>query len=233
MTHVLLIDDERKLTDPLRSSFERAGYQVTVANDGHTGLSLALVEKPDVIVLDVMMPGLDGWRVCQAIRQHSTVPIIMLTALDDSMDRIKGLELGADDYLVKPFGFKEIEAHIRAMLRRVQLDRGNQMPLKITVGDIVLDLEAHTVTKDGQEVAMRQKEFEILSLLMNNTGKVITRERLFDEIWGTEWLGDTRTLDVHMSWLRAKLERDPANPVYLQTVRGVGYRFIDPERSQS
>ncbi|MBZ0284477.1 MAG: response regulator transcription factor [Anaerolineae bacterium] len=230
MSHVLLIDDEKKLTEPLRSSFERAGYQITVANDGHTGLSLALIEKPDVIVLDVMMPGLDGWRVCEAIRQHSNVPIIMLTALDDSLDRIKGLELGADDYLVKPFGFKEIEAHIRAMLRRVQLDRGNQMPLQISVGDIVLDLEAHTVTKGGKEIAMRQKEFEILSLLMNNIGKVVTRERLFDEVWGTDWLGDTRTLDVHMSWLRAKLENDPANPIYLQTIRGVGYRFSDPER---
>lgn len=231
MAHVLLIDDERKLTDPLRSSFERAGYQITIANDGHTGLSLALVEKPDVIVLDVMMPGLDGWRVCEAIRQHSNVPIIMLTALDDSLDRIKGLELGADDYLVKPFGFKEIEAHIRAMLRRVQLDRGNQMPLQIKVGDIVLDLEAHTITKNGKEIAMRHKEFDILALLMNNIGKVVTRERLFDEVWGTDWLGDTRTLDVHMSWIRAKLERDPANPVYLQTVRGVGYRFTEPERS--
>lgn len=231
MSHVLLIDDERKLTDPLRSSFERAGYQITIANDGHTGLSLALVAKPDVIVLDVMMPGLDGWRVCEAIRQHSNVPIIMLTALDDSLDRIKGLELGADDYLVKPFGFKEIEAHIRAMLRRVQLDRGNQLPQQISVGDIVLDLEAHTLTKGGKEIPMRQKEFEILSLLMNNTGKVVTRERLFDEVWGTDWLGDTRTLDVHMSWMRAKLETDPTNPVYLQTIRGVGYRFTVPERS--
>lgn len=231
MSHVLLIDDERKLTDPLRSSFERAGYQITVANDGHTGLSMALVAKPDVIVLDVMMPGLDGWRVCEAIRQHSNVPIIMLTALDDSLDRIKGLELGADDYLVKPFGFKEIEAHIRAMLRRVQLDRGNQMPLQISIGDIVLDLEAHTVTKGGNKIAMRQKEFEILSLLMNNIGKVVTRERLFDEVWGTEWLGDTRTLDVHMSWIRAKLETDPTNPIYLQTIRGVGYRFTELEPS--
>jgi len=230
MPHILLIDDEKKLTDPLRSSFERADYTVSVANDGHTGLSMAMVEKPDVIVLDVMMPGLDGWRVCEAIRQHSNVPIIMLTALDDSLDRIKGLELGADDYLVKPFGFKELEAHVRAMLRRVQLDQGNQMPLQISIGDIVLDVEAHTVTKGGKEIAMRQKEFEILSLLMNNIGKVVTRERLFDEVWGTDWLGDTRTLDVHMSWLRAKLENDPANPIYLQTIRGVGYRFSDPER---
>ncbi len=230
MAHILLIDDEKKLTDPLRSSFERAGYDVTVANDGHTGLSMALVEKPDVIVLDVMMPGLDGWRVCQAIREHSIVPIIMLTALDDTMDRIKGLEIGADDYLVKPFGFKELEAHIRAMLRRVRLDQGDHLLQRITANRIVLDLEAHTVMKDGDEITLRQKEFEILTLLMSNMGKVVTRERLFDEVWGTDWLGDTRTLDVHMSWLRAKLEDDPTNPIYLQTVRGVGYRFVDPER---
>ncbi|MCB9454714.1 MAG: response regulator transcription factor [Anaerolineaceae bacterium] len=229
MAHILLIDDEKKLTDPLRSSFERSGYQVTVANDGHSGLSMALVEKPDVIILDVMMPGLDGWQVCAAIRQHSVIPIIMLTALDDSMDRIKGLELGADDYLVKPFGFNELEAHVRAMLRRVQLDQGNPTPKRITAGKIVLDLEAHTVTCDNEALILRQKEYEILTLLMTNMGKVVTREQLFDEIWGTDWLGDTRTLDVHMSWLRAKLEDDPTNPAYLQTVRGVGYRFVSPE----
>ncbi|MFZ4813069.1 MAG: winged helix-turn-helix domain-containing protein [Phototrophicaceae bacterium] len=229
MPHLLLIDDERKLTDPLSASFKRAGYAVSVANDGHTGLSLAMVEKPDVIVLDVMMPGLDGWQVCQAVRQHSAVPIIMLTALDDSIDRIKGLEMGADDYLVKPFSYKELEAHVRAMLRRVQLDRGEQAAPQITIGSITLDLEAHVVTKDGQVVAVRQKEYEILTLLMTNPGKVISRDRLFDEVWGTDWLGDTRTLDVHMSWLRGKLEDDPTHPVYLQTVRGVGYRFAKPE----
>lgn len=229
MPHILLIDDEPKLTNPLRASFERSGYTVTVANDGHAGLSLAMVETPDVIVLDVMMPGLDGWQVCQAVRQHSTVPIIMLTALDDSVDRIKGLELGADDYLVKPFSYKELEAHVRAMLRRVELDRGNHGPTSISIGDITLDLEAHLVTKSGNEVTLRQKEYEILTLLMTHTGKVISRDRLFDEVWGTDWLGDTRTLDVHMSWLRGKLEDDPAHPVYLQTVRGVGYRFVKPE----
>lgn len=227
MAHILLIDDEKKITDPLKSAFERAGYVVSVAYDGHIGLSLALVEKPDVIILDVMMPNLDGWQVCGAIRQFSTVPIIMLTALDDSTDRIKGLELGADDYLVKPFGYKELEAHVRAMLRRVRLDHQalpNIQP-RITIGDITLDLEAHTVHKNDQEISLRQKEYDILVLLMTNMGKVITRERLFDEVWGTDWLGDTRTLDVHMSWLRSKLEDDPTNPHYLQTVRGVGYRF--------
>jgi DNA-binding response OmpR family regulator len=230
MPTILLIDDEQKLTRPLESSFERAGYSVTVANDGLSGLSLALVTRPDVIVLDVMMPGLDGWQVCQSIREHSTTPIIMLTALDDSTDRIKGLELGADDYLVKPFGYKELEAHVRAMLRRVRLDQGPLQQQRVTVGNLVLDLEAHTVTRDGQALTLRQKEYEILSLLMTNLGKVVTRERLFDEVWGTDWLGDTRTLDVHMSWLRAKLEPDPANPIYLQTIRGVGYRFANPDQ---
>jgi DNA-binding response OmpR family regulator len=229
MPHILLVDDEKKLTDPLRASFERTGYTVTVANDGHTGLSLAMIDPFDVVILDVMMPGLDGWRVCQAIRQHSTVPIIMLTALDDSTDRIKGLELGADDYLVKPFGFKELAAHVAAMLRRVRLDRGELVSKRITVGGLTLDLEARTVMLNGLEIMLRQKEFEILSLLMANMGKVVTRERLFDEVWGTDWLGDTRTLDVHMSWLRAKLESDPSNPVYLQTVRGIGYRFHNPD----
>lgn len=227
--HILLIDDERKLTDPLQAAFERAGYSVSVAHDGHAGLSLAIMENPDLIVLDVMMPGLDGWQVCQAVRQRSPVPIIMLTALDDSVDRIKGLELGADDYLVKPFSYKELEAHVRAVLRRVKLDRGAHTPPRIHIGDITLDLDAHIVTKTGQEIVLRYKEYEILTLLMSNPGKVITRDRLFDEVWGTDWLGDTRTLDVHMSWLRRKLEDDPAQPVYLQTVRGVGYRFMNPE----
>lgn len=226
MVHILLIDDEIKITSPLKASFERTGYTVTVANDGHIGLSLALVEKPDVIVLDVMMPGLDGWQVCQSIRQHSVTPIIMLTALDDSIDRIRGLELGADDYLVKPFGYKELEAHVRAMLRRVQLDQGTQAPNRIVSGDIELNIESHTVTKNGEVLIMRQKEFEILTLLMSNMNKVVTREQLFDDIWGTDWLGDTRTLDVHMSWLRSKIEDDPSHPIYLLTVRGVGYRFM-------
>lgn len=232
MANILLIDDERKITDPLKASFERDGYQVAIAADGHTGLSLALVNKPDVIVLDVMMPGLDGWKVCRAIREHNNhAPIIMLTALGDSTDRIKGLESGADDYLVKPFGYKELEAHVRAMLRRVQLDKGDAPVQRLSAGDIVLDMQARTVTKDGHEIPMRQKEFDILALLMANAGTVVSRERLFDEIWGTDWLGDTRTLDVHMSWLRAKLEDNPAEPQYLQTVRGVGYRFNNPQRS--
>ncbi len=228
MTHILLIDDDRMLTQPLRSAFERAGYQVSVAHDGHSGLGKALSEHPDVIVLDVMLPGMDGWQVCQAIRQQTSVPIIMLTALDDSVDRIHGLELGADDYLVKPFGFQELHAHVRAMLRRVNLDMRIQLPQVMQIGDLEVNLAAHTVTKKGQLVNLRQKEYDILVLLMSNTERVVKRDELFDRIWGTDWLGDTRTLDVHMSWLRSKLEDDPTHPVYLQTVRGVGYRFSDP-----
>jgi two-component system response regulator RegX3 len=230
MPHILLIDDDRSLTDPLKVALENAGYEVSVAHDGRSGLDLALETQPDVIVLDVMMPVLNGWEVCQSIREHSPVPIIMLTALDDRTDRIRGLELGADDYLVKPFGFLELHAHIKAMLRRVTLD--TQLPQTLAAGNIQVNLATHTVTLGGQPVSLRQKEYEILVLLMSNADRVVTRNELFDVVWGTDWMGDTRTLDVHMSWLRSKLEADPANPVYFQTVRGIGYRFVMPEGAE-
>jgi DNA-binding response OmpR family regulator len=230
--HILLIDDDTRLTSPLRTSFERAGYTCAVANDGHTGLSKALVEHPDVVILDVMMPGLDGWKVCESIRQHSNVPIIMLTALDDSVDRIRGLELGADDYLIKPFSFQELHAHVRAMLRRVNLTMQTPAAHILRAGDIEVNLQKHEVTRSGQLVSLRQKEYDILVLLMSNSERVIRRDELLDRVWGLEWLGDTRTLDVHMSWLRSKLEPDPAHPLYFQTVRGVGYRFAFPVEAQ-
>jgi DNA-binding response OmpR family regulator len=228
MPSILLIDDDVMLTRPLQTAFERAGYTVFVANDGYAGLSRAQMETPDVIVLDVMMPDMDGWEVCKAIRQRSPVPIIMLTALDDTVDRIKGLELGADDYLVKPFGFHELHAHVRAMLRRVNLDTRPEHGDILRGGEIEVNLATHIVTRRGEAINMRQKEYEILVLLMSNSTRVVTRAELFDEVWGTDWLGDTRTLDVHMSWLRSKLEDDPTHPVYLLTVRGVGYRFGIP-----
>jgi DNA-binding response OmpR family regulator len=231
MTHLLLIDDDTRLTAPLRASFERSGYTVSVANDGHTGLSKALVENPDVVILDVMMPGLDGWTVCQAIRERSPVPILMLTALDDGTDRIHGLEIGADDYLVKPFGFQELHAHVKAMLRRINLGVQSVPTQMLRSGGIEVNLQTHTVKGDGEVVMLRQKEYEILVLLMSNNNRVITRDELFDRIWGTDWLGDTRTLDVHMSRLRSKLEPDPEHPIYLQTVRGVGYHFAAPVES--
>ncbi len=225
MAHVLLIDDDAKLTGPLRAAFLKAEYQVTVADDGPSGLSKALIEHPDVIVLDVQMPGLDGWVVCKTIREHSPVPIIMLTALDDSIDRIRGLELGADDYLVKPFAFQELHAHIKAMLRRVTMISRSTESVILRSDEIELNFQTREVTCRGQLVAMRQKEFDILALLMTNSERVVRRDELFDRVWGTDWLGDTRTLDVHMSWLRSKLEVDSTHPVYLQTVRGIGYRF--------
>ena len=225
MPHILLIDDDSMLTEPLCNGFVRAGYTVSTANDGHSGIGKVLVEHPDVIVLDVMMPGMDGWQVCQAVRQQTGVPIIMLTALDDPTDRIRGLELGADDYLVKPFGFNELHAHVKAMLRRVSIDTSSPTPQLLCAGDIEVNLATHTVMKKDQVITLRHKEYEILVLLMMNAERVVTRNELFDDVWGTDWLGDTRTLDVHMSWLRAKLEDDPAHPIYFQTIRGVGYRF--------
>lgn len=231
MPYILLIDDDRSLTGPLKASLENTGYTVSVAHDGRSGLAQALDTCPDVVVLDVMMPVMSGWEVCQAIRQQSPMPIIMLTALDDSIDRIRGLDLGADDYLVKPFGFQELHAHIKAMLRRVTLDTKFDQSDLLRAGDIVVNLAAHAVTLRGKTVNLRQKEYDILVLLLSNSHRVVTRNELFDVIWGTDWLGDTRTLDVHMSWLRSKLEDDPANPRYFQTVRGVGYRFMVPIES--
>ncbi len=225
MPHILLIDDDRLLVRPLRDAFVDAGYDVSMAHDGRSGIDMARTIQPDVIVLDVMMPELNGWEVCQAIRSQSNVPIIMLTALDDSIDRIRGLELGADDYLIKPFSFQELYAHVKAMLRRVSLDTRTDHIARLRSGNIEVNLPTHTVTLRGEPVSLRQKEYDILVLLMTHADRVVTREELFDEVWGTDWLGDTRTLDVHMSWLRAKLEDDPAHPACFQTIRGVGYRF--------
>ncbi|GAB4575151.1 MAG: response regulator transcription factor [Anaerolineae bacterium] len=231
--HILIIDDDRKLVEPLQQAFENAGYRVSAAHDGPTGLTLALHGHPDVVILDVMMPGMSGWEVCQQIRQQSPVPIIMLTAMDDTLDRVRGLELGADDYLTKPFSFAALHAHVRAMLRRVSLDAHFTAMPRLRSGALEVNLATRTVYRQGEEVSLRQKEFEILALLMTHADRVVTRDELFDTVWGMDWLGDTRTLDVHMSWLRAKLEDDPTNPAYIKTVRGVGYRFAMPVETQT
>jgi DNA-binding response OmpR family regulator len=173
-----------------------------------------------------MMPQMDGWDVCRALRQDSTVPILMLTALGDEVDRILGLELGADDYLTKPFSTRELIARLKALLRRVELDRRQQTAGdQIVVGNLRLELNTHRAFKDGEELMLRQKEYDLLSLLLSRPGEVITRAEFFDQVWGTDWLGDTRTLDVHIRWLREKIEQDPGQPRLIQTVRGVGYRF--------
>ena len=233
MTKILLIDDDEKLTDPVQYQLTALGYRVSVAEDGQVGLGLALVEKPDVIVLDIMLPGMDGWQVCQEIRRFSQVPIIMLTALGAEVDRIRGLELGADDYLNKPFSFQELVARIRAMLRRVQWDQDSPEETEIRIGDIRLDTPSRRAFKGPTELVLRHKEYDLLLLLMEQAGKVVGRETLFNQVWGTDWFGDMRTLDVHIRWLRQKIEDDPSNPRYIQTVRGVGYRFATSEELQA
>ena|SRR5436853_1220636 len=229
MTTVLIVDDDTRLTEPIQYQLETLGYTVAVAHDGSAGLRMVLSQKPDVVVLDIMLPGMDGWQVCQEIRMFSQVPIIMLTALGLEVDRIRGLELGADDYLTKPFSFQELVAHIKSILRRVQWDQSLIPDSQWSIGRVTLNLAAHRAFKDGVELTLRNKEYELLSLLMQQSGKVLTREVLFNQIWGTDWLGDTRTLDVHIRWLRQKIEDDPSTPRYIQTVRNVGYRFATAE----
>jgi len=227
MTSILLVDDERMITDPLQRSLKLAGYEVMVANNGRDGLAMAYKAKPDIIVLDVLMPEMDGWDVCRALRRESTVPILMLTALGDEVDRILGLELGADDYLTKPFSTRELVARIKALLRRLAFDHQDRTASDQLKGaDLRLDLSSHRAFKGDQELVLRQKEYDLLFLLLSRQGEVITRAEFFDQVWGTDWLGDTRTLDVHIRWLREKVEADPGQPRLIQTVRGVGYRFV-------
>ena len=230
MTTVLLIDDEIMITEPLARALRQAGYDVQVAHNGRDGLALAHSQQPDAVLLDVLMPLMDGWEVCRALRRDSTVPILMLTALGDEVDRILGLELGADDYIVKPFSPRELIARLRALLRRVELDRRPTADDdQIIAGPLRLDLNSHRAFKEGVELPLRQKEYDLLALLLSHPGQVVTRAEFFDQVWGTDWLGDTRTLDVHIRWLREKIEADPGQPRLIQTVRGVGYRFAKEE----
>ncbi len=227
MPSVVLIEDDRSIAAPLVRTLEGMGYTVSTAADGASGLEMALARQPDLVILDIMLPEMDGWEVCKAIRLKSVVPILMLTALSDEVDRVVGLELGADDYLTKPFSTRELIARIKALLRRVEFD-ATQSTRKnlVTVGELKIDLDRRQVFKADQELNLRFKEFELLSLLVENAGEIVTRADIFDKVWGTEWLGDMRTLDVHIRWLREKLEDDPGQPKYIQTVRSVGYRFM-------
>jgi two-component system response regulator RegX3 len=226
MTTILLVDDDKMITGPLANRLQEAGYTVLVANNGRSGLDMTLSKQPDVVVLDVMMPDMDGWEVCKALRRQSPVPILMLTARGDEVDRILGLELGADDYLTKPFSTRELIARLRALRRRIQLDQALPAPVnELAAGPVKLVLNTRQAFVNGREVTLRYKEFELLSLLVSRAGEVVSRADLFDQVWGTDWLGDTRTLDVHIRWLREKIEEDASHPRYIQTVRGVGYLF--------
>jgi DNA-binding response OmpR family regulator len=228
MPKVVLVEDDRLIVEPIVRTLTGLGYEVSTAYDGATGLKKVLENPCDLVILDIMLPEMDGWEVCKAIRSKSVVPIMMLTALSDEIDRILGLELGADEYLTKPFSTRELIARIKALLRRVEFDttQGSANNHTIVIDDLQLDMDRRRVFKGKNELQLRYKEFELLSLLVTNAGETVTRAEIFDKVWGTDWLGDMRTLDVHIRWLREKIEDDPSNPRYIQTVRSVGYRFV-------
>ncbi len=224
MTHILLVEDEIALSEPLSYLLEREGYQVTVAADGPTALAEFDRGGADLILLDLMLPGLPGTEVCRAIRAKSSVPIIMLTAKDSEVDIVVGLELGADDYVTKPYSTRELLARIRAVLRR-RIEESEVDDGMLSAGTVRMDTERHTVSVSDVEVAMPLKEFELLELLMRNAGRVLTRGQLIDRVWGSDYFGDTKTLDVHIKRIRSRIEEKPSEPVMLVTVRGLGYRF--------
>jgi len=218
------------IVDSVRYGLERDGYRVLAAYDGVSGLALARAEAPHLVLLDVMMPALDGLQVCRTLRAETTVPIIMLTARGEEMDKVLGLELGADDYIVKPFSMRELVARIRAQLRRMEMQPQSLAARSIVhIGAVALNHDQHSVTRSGQPVELRPKEFDLLAVLMTQPGHAFERGELLDAVWGPGWIGDTRTLDVHIRWLRQKLEDDPASPRYILTVRGMGYRFAKSE----
>ncbi|MBM7411711.1 two-component system response regulator RegX3 [Clavibacter michiganensis] len=224
MTRIMLVEDEASLSEPLAFLLQREGYEVDVVEDGPAAVAAFDKDGADLILLDLMLPGLPGTEVCREIRTRSAVPIIMLTAKDSEVDIVVGLELGADDYVTKPYSTRELLARIRAVLRRrVEVD---DEPLNVLeVGSVRMDVERHTVEVDGREIAMPLKEFELLELLLRNAGRVLTRGQLIDRVWGSDYFGDTKTLDVHIKRIRSKIEREPSDPVLLVTVRGLGYRF--------
>lgn len=223
MTRILLVEDEGALSEPLAYLLEREGYEVAVAEDGPSAIAEFDRFSADLVLLDLMLPGISGTEVCREIRTRSAVPIIMLTAKDSEVDIVVGLELGADDYVTKPYKTRELLARIRAVLRRqVEQDYDEAV---LVAGTVRMDLERHTVAVNGVDTAMPLKEFELLEVLLRNAGRVLTRGQIIDRVWGTDYFGDTKTLDVHVKRLRSKIELVPSAPVMLVTVRGLGYRF--------
>ncbi len=225
-TTVLVVEDEASFVEALQIGLAREGFDVHVATDGVEALEVFDRVQPDVVLLDVMLPRLSGIDVCRQLRLRSTVPIIMVTAKGAEIDTVVGLEVGADDYVTKPYRIRELVARIRAVLRRAPGDRtGDLSPAAIQVGDVMLDPDVHEVTVAGEPVVMQLKEFELLHLLLTNAGRVLTRETLIDRVWGSDYVGDTKTLDVHIKRLRAKVEPDPATPRRIVTIRGLGYKY--------
>ena len=227
MATILLVEDETLLAETLRYNLEREGYTVITAADGVTGLDLARAEPPDLLILDVMLPKLDGFSVCRILRRETNLPIMMLTARQDEVDRIAGLELGADDYVVKPFSLGELLARVRAILRRSDRQPTGVEREQLTAEGLRVDTGSRRVFRDGLEITLAQKEFDLLVCLIRNRGMALSRDLLLERVWGYDFPGDSRTVDVHVRWLREKVEVDPGKPVYIQTVRGIGYRFND------
>jgi DNA-binding response OmpR family regulator len=223
---VLVVEDEASLASTLSYNLRKNGFNVMQAFDGIEALQVARRGNPDVIVLDLMLPRMDGIEVCRRIRADSDVPIIMLTAKSEELDRVVGLEIGADDYLTKPFSMRELMARVRALLRRSAARGPAEDASQIVAGDLTLDLRGRTVRRAGAEVQLKPKEFDLLFFLAKNAGQVFTREQLLEHVWGYEFFGGSRTVDVHIRWLREKLEASPGSPHHLLTVRGVGYKFV-------
>ncbi len=226
MSKILVVEDEESFSEALAYLLGREGFDVTVADSGPKAIEEFDRVGADLVLLDLMLPGLSGTEVCKQLRQRSDVPIIMLTAKDSEVDKVVGLELGADDYVTKPYSSRELVARIRAVLRR-NSDLGDADPAAgtITVGPVRLDTERHVIAINGSPVQFPLKEFELLEFLMRNCDRVLTRIQIIDRVWGSDYVGDTKTLDVHIKRLRAKIEVDPANPIYIQTVRGLGYKM--------
>ena len=220
---VLVVDDEPTLVATLKYSLERDGYRVLTGTDGEAALGLARSERPDLLILDLMLPVMDGLEVCRVLRKEMSLPILMLTAKTEEVDKVVGLELGADDYVTKPFSMRELLARVHALLRRIEPAGTNGTSL--TSGNLNIDLKRHEAFRDGGPLDLKPKEFELLLFFLRNRGRAFTREQLLREVWGYDFYGDSRTVDVHVRWLRQKIEDEPARPARLITVRGTGYRF--------
>jgi two-component system, OmpR family, response regulator RegX3 len=226
VTRVLIVEDEESFADPLAFLLRKEGFTAAVAGTGQQALDEFDRNGADIVLLDLMLPGMSGTDVCKALRQRSAVPVIMVTARDSEIDKVVGLELGADDYVTKPYSARELIARVRAVLRRGgEAGDGELLPQVLAAGPVRMDVERHVVTVDGVEIPLPLKEFDLLEYLLRNVGRVLTRGQLIDRVWGADYVGDTKTLDVHVKRLRSKIEPDPSSPRHLVTVRGLGYKF--------
>ena len=225
MSKILIVEDEEALSDPLAFLLGREGFQTIVVDNGLDALPVFDREGADLVLLDVMLPGMSGMEVCRKLREVSSVPIIMLTAKDSELDKVLGLELGADDYVTKPYSARELIARIRAVLRRRAAETDSATESVLQGGPVRMDIDRHVVTVNGEEISMPLKEFELLEILLRNVGRVMTRGQLIERVWGADYVGDTKTLDVHIKRLRSKIEPDSSAPQYVVTVRGLGYKF--------